>query len=114
MRWRSAYVSNAGGRFWKALGRAGDDDVIEHNDDRRIRQMIDDAAQASARGRVQEADRLVREAEAEAPQHPLVLNETARRLLNSSDAAGAHALLTQAVSQDPSHASIWLNLASNT
>jgi aspartate beta-hydroxylase len=85
--------------------------VIEQNDDRGIRQMIDDAAQASARGLVQEADRLVREAEAEAPQHPLVLNETARRLLNRSDAAGAHALLTQAASQDPSHASIWLNLA---
>jgi aspartyl/asparaginyl beta-hydroxylase (cupin superfamily) len=85
--------------------------VIGQNDDRRIRQLIETAAQASASGRAQEADRLVRQAEAESPRHPLVLNEIARRLLMSGDAAGAHGLLAQAVSQDPSHASIWLNLA---
>jgi aspartate beta-hydroxylase len=85
--------------------------VIGPNDDRRIRQLIETAAQATAGGRVQEADRLVRQAEAEAPRHPLVLNETARRLLLSGDAAGARALLEQALTQDPSHAPIWLNLA---
>lgn len=85
--------------------------MIGQNDDRRIRQLIETAAQASAGGRVQEADRLVRQAEAEAPRHPLVLNETARRLLLSGDAAGAYTLLRQAVDTDPSHASIWLNLA---
>ena len=85
--------------------------MIGQNDDRRIRQLIETAAQASASGRVQEADRLVRQAEAEAPQHPLVLNETARRHLMNGNAAGAHALLTQAVSQESSNASLWLNLA---
>jgi len=85
--------------------------MIGHNDDRRIRQLIENAAQASASGRVQEADQLVRQAEAEAPRHPLVLNETARRLLMRGDAAGAHGLLKQAVTLDPSQASIWLNLA---
>ena len=85
--------------------------MIEQNDDRRIRLLIEAAAQASASGRVLEADQLVREAEAEAPRHPLVLNETARRLLRRGDAAGAHTLLKRAVSQDSSHASIWLNLA---
>jgi aspartyl/asparaginyl beta-hydroxylase (cupin superfamily) len=85
--------------------------MIGQNDDRRIRQLIETAAQASASGRAQEADRLVRQAEAEAPRHPLVLNETARRLLLSGDAAGAYALLKQAVGEDASHASIWLNLA---
>ena len=85
--------------------------MIGPSDDRRIRQLIETAAQASASGRVQEADSLVRQAEAEAPRHPLVLNETARRLLMRGDAAGAHALLAQAVTQDASHASIWLNLA---
>lgn len=85
--------------------------MIGQNDDRRIRQLIETAAQASAGGRVQEADRLVRQAEAEAPKHPLVLNETARRLLLGGDVAGAYALLKQAVGEDPSHASIWLNLA---
>jgi aspartyl/asparaginyl beta-hydroxylase (cupin superfamily) len=85
--------------------------MIGHNDDRRIRQLIENAAQASASGRVQEADQLVRQAEAEAPRHPLVLNETARRLLMRGDAAGAYGLLKQAVAEDPSQASIWLNLA---
>jgi aspartate beta-hydroxylase len=85
--------------------------MIGARDDRRIRQLIETAAQAAAGGRLQEADRLVRQAEAEAPQHPLVLNETARRLLASGNPAGARALLTQAVKDDPSHSSIWLNLA---
>ena len=85
--------------------------MIGQNDDRRIRHLIETAAQASASGRMQEADRLVRQAEAEAPRHPLVLNESARRLLLSGDAAGAYALLKQAVSEEPSQASIWLNLA---
>ena len=85
--------------------------MIGQNDDRRIRHLIETAAQASASGRVQEADRLVRQAEAEAPRHPLVLNETARRLLLSGDAAGAYPLLKQAVDEDASQPSIWLNLA---
>lgn len=85
--------------------------MIGQNDDRRIRHLLDSAAQASAGGRMQEADQLMRQAESEAPQHPLVLNETARRLLMRGDAAGAHTLLTQAVAADPTHASIWLNLA---
>jgi aspartate beta-hydroxylase len=85
--------------------------MIGQHDDRRIRHLIETAAQASASGRVQEADRLVRQAEAEAPRHPLVLNESARRLLLAGDAAGAYALLVQAVREEPAHASIWLNLA---
>jgi aspartyl/asparaginyl beta-hydroxylase (cupin superfamily)/Tfp pilus assembly protein PilF len=85
--------------------------MIGQNEDRRIRYLIETAAQASASGRVQEADRLVRQAEAEAPRHPLVLNESARRLLLRGDAAGAYAQLAQAVKEDPSHGSIWLNLA---
>jgi aspartate beta-hydroxylase len=85
--------------------------MLGHGDDRRIRQLMENAAQASAGGRVQEADQLVRQAAAEAPQHPLVLNETARRLLMRGEAAAAHALLEQAVTEDPSQASIWLNLA---
>jgi aspartate beta-hydroxylase len=85
--------------------------MIGQNDDRRIRHLIETAAQASASGRAQEADRLMRQAEAEAPRHPLVLNETARRLLLKGDPAGAYTLLKQAVDEDPSHASILLNMA---
>jgi aspartate beta-hydroxylase len=85
--------------------------MIGRNDDLRIRQLIETAAQASASGRVQEADRLVRQAEAEAPTHPWVLNETARRLLLNGDHAGARRLLEQAATEDSSQAAIWLNLA---
>ncbi len=85
--------------------------MIGRNDDRRIRLLLENAGQASASGRVLEADKLVRQAEAEAPGHPLVLNERARRLLLSGDFSGAQALLNQAVAEDPSHASVWLNLA---
>jgi len=87
------------------------DEMIDRNDDRRIRQLIETAAQASASGREEEADQLVRRAEAEAPRHPLVLNETARRLLQNGDAAGAYRLLIQAVGEDSAQTSIWLNLA---
>ena len=85
--------------------------MIGRNDDRRIRLLLENAGQASASGRVLEADKLVRQAEAEAPGHPLVLNEHARRLLLSGDFVRAQALLNQAVAEDPSHASLWLNLA---
>lgn len=85
--------------------------MIGQNNDRCIRRLIETAAQASASGRVQQADRLIRQAEAEAPKHPLVQNETARRLLLTGDAAGAYTLLKQAVGEGLSHASIWLNFA---
>ena len=87
------------------------DEMIGQNDDRRIRQLIDSAAQAMSSGLPAEAERLVRRAEAEAPTHPLVLNETARRLLLNGDAAGARRLLTRAVSEETAQATIWLNLA---
>ena len=81
------------------------------SDDRRVIQLIDAASQASERGLVEEADRLFREAHAAAPRHPLVLNETARRLLAAGNAAGARQLLEQAVRDAPSIVSLWLNLA---
>ena len=86
--------------------------MIGAPDDRHIRQLVETAAQAAARGLAEEADRLVRQAEAEAPRHPLVLHECARRLLLNGNVAGAYDLLTQAVGADSSHASIWLTLAS--
>lgn len=85
--------------------------MIGENEDRHIRQLIEGAAQASAGGRVQEADGLIQRAEAEAPRHPLVLNERARRLLMRGDAVGARATLMQALTEDSSQAAIWLNLA---
>ena len=80
-------------------------------DDRRIRRLIEMAAQAELAGQGSEAERLRRLAETEGPQHPLVLNEAARRLLVGGDAAGAEALLARAVKSAPREPTLWLNLA---
>ncbi len=79
--------------------------------DQRIQQLFQSASMALESGRAPQAEQLLRQAEAEAPRHPLVLNEQARRLLRAGNAAGAQALLTDAVAQDPSYPALWLNLA---
>jgi len=80
-------------------------------DDRRILQLLEEASNASALGYAQEADRFLRQAQAEAPRHPLVLNEIARRMLEAGNPAGARLLLEQAVKDAPDHAPLWINLA---
>ncbi len=77
----------------------------------RIPALIDLAHQALANGRTDEAARLMRQAEEEAPQHPLVLNEIGERLLRSGEPARAHELFAQAVRSDSSNSSLWINLA---
>lgn len=80
-------------------------------DDQRIPALIDAANKALADGRADQAARLVRQAELESPQHPLVLNEIGRRMLQSGDLLRAHDLFAQAVRQDSSNASMWIDLA---
>jgi aspartyl/asparaginyl beta-hydroxylase (cupin superfamily) len=80
-------------------------------DDRRVLQLLESAAQAFDRGHTQDAERLLRQAHAEAPRHPLVLNEIARLMLAAGNAAGAYELLEQAVSAAPSHPAVWINMA---
>jgi aspartate beta-hydroxylase len=84
---------------------------MAEGDDRRIRQLIESATQALASGRAQDAERLLRQAELEAPRHPLVLNEIGRRMLLAGNPAGANEVLEQAVKGDPSNPLLWLNLA---
>lgn len=81
-------------------------------DDRRIRQLIDAASQALAAGRGLDAERLVQQAEAEAPNHPLVLNEIGKRKILAGDAAGAFAALELGLKDEPDHPALLLNLAS--
>jgi aspartyl/asparaginyl beta-hydroxylase (cupin superfamily) len=81
------------------------------NDDERIRHLVESAAYAFANGRAHDGDRLLRQAETEAPEHPLVLNEVARRRLLAGDAAGAREVLDQAVKTDPANPALWLHLA---
>jgi aspartate beta-hydroxylase len=84
---------------------------IAPNEDHRIRQMMESASLAHERGQAQEAERLLRQAQAESPRHPLVVNESARRLLATGDAGGAAELLQQAVKDIPSDPVLWLGLA---
>jgi aspartate beta-hydroxylase len=79
--------------------------------DQRIRQLVDTAAQALASGRSQDSERLLREAEALAPEHPLVLNEAGKRKLLAGDPAGALKILEAALKDDPASPALWLNLA---
>ena len=80
-------------------------------DDRRLLQLLESAAQAFERGQTQDAEQLLRQAHAEAPQHPLVLNEIARLMLAAGNPAGAYELLEQAVEAASSHPSVWINMA---
>jgi aspartate beta-hydroxylase len=77
----------------------------------RIATLIDAAGQAQASGRVDDAERLLRQAELESPRHPLLLNEVGRRKLLAGDAAGAREVLAQAIKDDASQPSLWINLA---
>src|SRR6201999_2261212 len=94
-----------------AARRRCDGATMAQADDPRIRQMIEAAAQAAAAGRAYDAGRLTRQAEAEAPNHPLVLNEVGKRKLLAGDAAGGLAALEQALAADPANPAILLNLA---
>jgi len=79
--------------------------------DRRIRQLIDARMHALAENKVDDAARLLRQARAEAPGNPLVMNEMARELLQIGNAEGALQLLEAATKSDPLEASIWLSKA---
>jgi aspartate beta-hydroxylase len=79
--------------------------------DQRIPTLIDAANRALMDGQADQAAQLVRQAELESPQHPLVLNEIGRRMLVSGNLVRAHELFAQAAKADASNASVWINLA---
>ena len=85
--------------------------TVASGDGRRILHLIESAAQAFDRGQTLDAERLLRQAQLEAPQHPLVLAEKARRMLLASNPVEAHGLLEQAVKAEPSHPFLWTSLA---
>lgn len=89
----------------------GDAAVYVGNNDQRIRALIQSAKHHAERGMMQEAGRLMRQAETEAPRHPLVTNEAALRMLNAGNAAGALALFEQVVAHEPNDPVLWFNYA---
>lgn len=85
--------------------------MVSAVNEQRIRFLIESAGQASARGRPQDAERLLLQAQAEGPQHPLVLNEIGRRELLAGRSAAALQIFEQATRAEPTNPSLWLNLA---
>lgn len=79
--------------------------------DTQVRALVEAAERAAASGRKDEAARILAEAQAAAPEHPLVLNALALRALGQGDAAGARELLTRAVASTPKEPALWLSLA---
>jgi aspartyl/asparaginyl beta-hydroxylase (cupin superfamily)/cytochrome c-type biogenesis protein CcmH/NrfG len=79
--------------------------------DERVHALMMAAGQCARRGQTQEAERLLRQAQSEAPNHPLVQNEIAARLLHAGNGEKAATLLQDAVERDPANPELWFNLA---
>jgi aspartate beta-hydroxylase len=80
-------------------------------DEQRVLTLMAGVERFNAERRDVEAQRLLREAQAILPNHPLVLHERARRLLVAGDAAAACTLFEQLVALAPQQLSFWLSLA---
>ena len=81
-------------------------------DDAEIRALVGAVEQARRTGRREEAERLLAQAQARAPDHPLVLSEAAIAQLHGGDASAARSYLESAIAKDDKNPSLWLNLAS--
>jgi tetratricopeptide (TPR) repeat protein len=79
--------------------------------DEQVRGLVSRAERASASGHRDEAVRLLNQAQAAAPNHPLILNATGLSMLNAGDAAGARPYFEQAIAIDEKNTAFWLNLA---
>jgi aspartate beta-hydroxylase len=84
---------------------------LANDDEALIRGLIQQAEKAAAAGQRDEAQRMLARAEAQAPQHPLVLNACAVDLLQSGQAAPARERLERALRAEPRNPSLWMNLA---
>ena len=71
-------------------------------------EAVDRADQA---GKRQDAERILAQARAAAPDHPGLLNVAGMRALLGGDPAGARLLLERATALDPASPMLWLNLA---
>jgi len=84
---------------------------LSANDEALIHGLIQQAERAQAAGQREEALQLLARAEAQAPQHPLVLNSRAVDLLQTGNPMRARELLERATRTDARNPSLWMNLA---
>ncbi|HEY1637981.1 MAG TPA: aspartyl/asparaginyl beta-hydroxylase domain-containing protein [Rhizomicrobium sp.] len=78
--------------------------------DQRLRGLIAAARQAARQGQTHESARLLGVADQEFPDHPLMLNEHASRLLAAGNVSAAVTLLEQASALQSRNTEIWFNL----
>src|SRR5437660_9688293 len=76
-----------------------------------IRVLIDAVDRADRQGNRREAERVLAQARAAAPDDPRVLNVAGMRALLGGDAGAARPLLERAAAADPGSPALWLNLA---
>src|SRR5579864_2430039 len=79
--------------------------------DAQVRSLIQSARQAAHSGFAVESEQFRRQAETLAPRHPLVLNETAMRLIHCGQFIGADKLLAEAIRAEPSNPELLYNRA---
>jgi aspartate beta-hydroxylase len=81
--------------------------IVDQGADR----LIEAATRAFAEGRGRDAERYLQQAQTLAPNHPMVLNEVARRKLFENDPEAAYGLLQEATRTEIAHADLWMTLA---
>jgi len=80
------------------------------NDDK-IREIARAAERARAAGQREEARRLLAQAQAIAPDHPLTLTIAGQQEVHGGDAAAARGFFERAIEKDDKNPAYWLNLA---
>jgi aspartate beta-hydroxylase len=81
-------------------------------DDLQIRALVQQSERAWASGQRNEAERLLAQAKAAAPEHALVLNASGVQELHRGNLDAARTLIEKAVAKDASNPAFWINLAS--
>lgn len=79
--------------------------------EQKVRQLVEATERAFAAGNTGESDYLLGQAQREAPDHPLVLNQTGLRELRQGRSEAARRLFEQAVTADPRYIAAYINLA---
>ena len=80
-------------------------------DERKVAALMADVERLVAERRDADAQRVFAAAAAILPDHPLVLQESARRSALGGDPAAARAMLQRAAAAAPGHLTLWLSLA---
>jgi aspartyl/asparaginyl beta-hydroxylase (cupin superfamily)/Tfp pilus assembly protein PilF len=81
------------------------------SDEQKVTALMAHVERLVSERRDADAQRLLGQAAAILPDHPLVLHERARRLLADGDPAAAQVILERVVGIAPSHVPFWLSLA---